>query len=46
MGSKFAGIRFALNVMGTVILAVIIEKTTTSQEQEKLYQNIGTILES
>ena len=46
LGSKFAGIRFALNVMGTVILAVIIEKTTTSQEQEKLYQNIGTILES
>ena len=46
LGSKFAGIRFALNVMGTVILAVIIEKTTASQEQENLYQNIGTILES
>ena len=42
LGSKFAGIRFALNTAGIVILSFIIEKITTPQEQENLYQKICT----
>lgn len=37
LGARFAAIRFCLNLMGIIILAVIMEKTTTKEETEILY---------
>ena len=40
LGSKFAGIRFVLSMLGIVILAFIMEKTTNAQEQDALRERI------
>lgn len=36
LGGKFAAIRFFLNLAGIITLAVIMEKTTSSKEYEKI----------
>lgn len=38
LGGRFAGIRFVVNVIGIVILAVIMEKTTSKEEAENIYR--------
>lgn len=38
LGSKFALTRFCLNVTGMIVLAVIMEKTVTKEEEETLYE--------
>ena len=37
LGSKFAFIRFGLNLIAMIVLAVIMEKTTTKQDAEAMY---------
>lgn len=43
LGNQFAGIRFILNTIGIIVLAFVIEKSTSQQEQEDLYQRISKI---
>ncbi|MBS6396307.1 MAG: permease [Clostridiales bacterium] len=38
LGSRFAGARFILNIIGIVVLAVILEKTTSGEEAEEVYR--------
>lgn len=38
LGGRFAGLRFVMNVVGIVILAVIMEKTTSEKEAEEIYR--------
>lgn len=38
LGSKFALIRFGLNLIAIIALAVIMEKTTTKKEAEAMYE--------
>lgn len=38
LGSKFALIRFGLNVIAIIVLAVIMEKTTTKKDAETMYE--------
>ena len=39
LGSEFAALRFALNALGIIGLAFIMEKTISSKEEEMLRQN-------
>ena len=43
LGSQFAAIRFVLNTIGIIVLAFIIEKSTSQQREEELYQRISKI---
>ena len=38
LGSKFALIRFGLNLIAIIVLAVIMEKTTTKKDAETMYE--------
>lgn len=38
LGSKFALIRFGLNLIAIIVLAVIMEKTTTKKDAEAMYE--------
>lgn len=37
MGSKFAFARFGLNLIAIIVLAVLMEKTTTKKDAETMY---------
>lgn len=45
LGSRFTLIRFCLNIVGIIVLAFIIEKTTGRQELETLEQKISEALQ-
>ena len=38
LGSKFALVRFGLNLAAIIVLAVIMEKTTTEKDAETMYE--------
>lgn len=38
LGGKFALLRFCLNLIAIIVLAIVIEKTTTTEETEEIYQ--------
>lgn len=38
LGGKFAFIRFGFNLIAIIILAVLMEKTTTEKDAEKMYE--------
>lgn len=38
LGSKFALIRFGLNLIAIIVLAIFMEKTTTKKEAETIYE--------
>lgn len=38
LGGKFAIARFCMNVIGIIVLAVIMEKTTSKEEADAMYQ--------
>ena len=38
LGSKFALARFCLNLIAIIVLAMIMEKTTTKKEIDTMYQ--------
>ena len=38
LGGKFALIRFCLNLIAILVLAVIMEKTTAKEDAEALYE--------
>lgn len=38
LGGRFAATRFALNVVGIVVLAAVMEKTTSPEEAEAIYR--------
>ena len=38
LGSQFALVRFGLNLVAIIVLAIIMEKTTTEQEADALYE--------
>ncbi|MCI9199215.1 MAG: hypothetical protein HFI03_02085 [Lachnospiraceae bacterium] len=38
LGSKFALIRFGLNLVAIIFLAVIMEKTTSKKDAETMYE--------
>lgn len=39
LGSRFAVIRFCLNLAGIIVLAVLMEKTTSKKDAETIYEN-------
>lgn len=43
LGNKFTGIRFILNMIGIIVIAFIIDKSTSQHEREELYQRISKI---
>lgn len=45
LGGKFAVVRFVINVVGIVILAVIMEKTTSREDAEAIYRTACEQLE-
>lgn len=38
LGSKFAFIRFGLNLIAIIVLAIIMERTTTKEDSEAIYE--------
>ena len=38
LGGKFALLRFCLNLIAIIVLAIVIEKSTTTEETEEIYQ--------
>ena len=38
LGSKFACLRFSLNLAAIIVLAIITERTTTEKETEAVYE--------
>lgn len=41
LGTRFAVCRFLLNLAGITVLAVVMEKTTSPDEAERIYQTAG-----
>ena len=39
LGSSFASMRFALNLVGVIIISVVIDKTTSEDEYDKIRKN-------
>ncbi|WP_368234131.1 permease [Anaerotruncus rubiinfantis] len=46
LGGKFAISRFVLNLIGTILLAFVVEKTTSEEEYEKIQQTACNQLEA
>ena len=38
LGSKFALVRFGLNLIAIIVLAIIMERTTTKEDSEAIYE--------
>lgn len=43
LGGLFTALRFVFNIVGTVVLAIVLEKTTSPQEQEALRRRAGEL---
>lgn len=46
LGGKFAISRFVLNLIGTILLAFVVEKTTSEEEYQKILQTACNQLEA
>lgn len=38
LGNKFALVRFGLNLIAIIVLAIIMERTTTKEDSEAIYE--------